>query len=246
MSELQHYGGKTNLIDFTTDYLIALFFATDGFPESDGRILLLERTADWNHYIYEARNPGNRILAQKSIFVRPPTGIVQPDHTIIIPRRIKQPLQDYLRRYHGIHTETIYNDLMGFIRHHNLYHTFFSELAAGLGADTKEEAIEHFDKAIALNPQGVTAYSKRGDAYRGNEDLDETKAFIYGTRGIAHDESGDIDRAIQDYNRALELDPNDATVYRNRGLAFVQKGVLDRARRDFDKAIEISPEYATA
>ena len=28
--ELQHYGGKTNLIDFTSDYNIALFFACDG------------------------------------------------------------------------------------------------------------------------------------------------------------------------------------------------------------------------
>ena len=32
LTELQHYGGKTNLIDFTTDYLIALFFACDGSP----------------------------------------------------------------------------------------------------------------------------------------------------------------------------------------------------------------------
>ena len=30
LAELQHYGGKTNLIDFTTDYNIALFFACDG------------------------------------------------------------------------------------------------------------------------------------------------------------------------------------------------------------------------
>ena len=27
LTELQHYGGTTNLIDFTTDYLIAIFFA---------------------------------------------------------------------------------------------------------------------------------------------------------------------------------------------------------------------------
>ena len=32
LAELQHYGGKTNLIDFTTDYHTALFFACDGFP----------------------------------------------------------------------------------------------------------------------------------------------------------------------------------------------------------------------
>ena len=32
LAQIQHYGGKTNLIDFTTDYLIALFFACDRGP----------------------------------------------------------------------------------------------------------------------------------------------------------------------------------------------------------------------
>ena len=36
MSQLQHYGGKTNLIDFTTDYLRALFFRLRRLP-SQGR-----------------------------------------------------------------------------------------------------------------------------------------------------------------------------------------------------------------
>ena len=33
LTKLQHYGGATNLIDFTTDYLIALFFACDSHFE---------------------------------------------------------------------------------------------------------------------------------------------------------------------------------------------------------------------
>ena len=41
LAELQHYGGNTNLIDFTTDYLIALFFACDGSIAEDGRVILL-------------------------------------------------------------------------------------------------------------------------------------------------------------------------------------------------------------
>ena len=40
--ELQHYGGKTNLIDFTTDYLIAIFFACSGYLKSPGRAILLD------------------------------------------------------------------------------------------------------------------------------------------------------------------------------------------------------------
>ncbi len=40
LTQLQHYGGQTNLIDFTTDYLIALFFACDGSHDKNGRIIL--------------------------------------------------------------------------------------------------------------------------------------------------------------------------------------------------------------
>ena len=32
LTDLQHYGGKTNLIDFATDYNVALFFACYGSP----------------------------------------------------------------------------------------------------------------------------------------------------------------------------------------------------------------------
>ena len=43
MAELQHYGGATNLIDFTTDYFNALFFACDGSSDEDGRVILLQQ-----------------------------------------------------------------------------------------------------------------------------------------------------------------------------------------------------------
>ena len=35
LTQLQHYGCSTNLIDFTTDLHIALFFACDGHPDED-------------------------------------------------------------------------------------------------------------------------------------------------------------------------------------------------------------------
>ena len=45
LTQLQHYGGKTNLIDFTTDHLIALFFACDRSDslKEDGRLILFKR-----------------------------------------------------------------------------------------------------------------------------------------------------------------------------------------------------------
>ena len=77
LTQLQHYGGKTNLIDFTNDYLIALFFACDGFPNNGGRVILLEKNEMIKDYINEPQSPINRVRDQKSVFVQPPKGFIE-------------------------------------------------------------------------------------------------------------------------------------------------------------------------
>ena len=42
LTSIQHFGGKTNLIDFTTDYNVAAFFACDAPHDRDGRIVFLK------------------------------------------------------------------------------------------------------------------------------------------------------------------------------------------------------------
>ena len=118
LTELQHFGGYTNLIDFTTDNHIALFFACNGHGGESGRIVLLETTEKIKDYIEPPRNPQNRIIAQKSIFVRPPKGFIEPEQfaEVNIPESLKEPMLDHLQKQHGISAQTIYNDLHGFIR----------------------------------------------------------------------------------------------------------------------------------
>ena len=62
LAELQHFECSTNLIDFTTDYHIALFFACDGQSEKDGRVILLHET---DYQIMKPKSPTNRVIAQK-------------------------------------------------------------------------------------------------------------------------------------------------------------------------------------
>ena len=75
LAEIQHNGGKTNLIDFTTDYLVALFFACDSKPSESGRVILLSESGEGyygeGYYIDRPANPTHRVIAQKSVFVRP-------------------------------------------------------------------------------------------------------------------------------------------------------------------------------
>ena len=52
------------------------------------------------------------------------------------------------------------------------------------------------------------------------------------------------ERAIENYNKAIELDPNDADAYNNRGLAYYYLEEYERAIEDYNKAIELNPNYA--
>ena len=247
LSQIQHNGGDTNLIDFTTDFLIALFFACDGEPGEPGRVILLsENGADYQ--VMEPKEPAHRVIAQKSVFVRPSKGFVEPNDIVDIPSNLKQSVLDYLREAHGIFTETIYNDLHGFIRHQDIHQSAYVEFYKGDIAISKENyllAIEHYNRAIGLNPQLVSAYNNRGAAYLVIGDyesaiLDYNRALglnpeysvAYRNLGFIHDYRGDHESAIQNYNRAIALDPEDSGYYRDRGEAWLHLGEWDNARDD--------------
>lgn len=227
LTELQHYGGKTNLIDFTTDYLVALFFACDGLPDEDGRVVLLEASEMIDReYIWPPRTPVNRVVAQKSIFVEHPLGFVEPDAVVNIPHGLKVFLLEYLSSCHDISAISIYNDLHGFIRYRALHHDSLAEFSAGLTCEQSGDyqgAIDHYTKSLERNPQFAIAYNNRGVSYH---------------------KKGDYQQAIQDYTRAIDLNPNFAYAYCNRGEAWLHLGEWARARADFNVALSKGADIA--
>ena len=267
-AQLQHNGGETGLIDFTTDYLIALFFACDGNPTKDGRVILLkhdETTRDW---IKKPKNPEHRVIAQKSIFVQPPEGFIERckyGEPIKIREDLKEPMLDYLRKYHGIFPQSIYNDLQGYIKHQKKHHEAYKNLWQGGhctmdgffvgGKDKYDEAIGYYDKAIELHPEFAQAYHERGMAYSFKEEFstavaDLTKAielnsdFIlsYIERGFNRIRIEDYDGAISDYNWVIERSPS-ATAHCDLGDAYRRKGDFDSALNECNKAIDLVPIY---
>ena len=57
---------------------------------------------------------------------------------------------------------------------------------------------------------------------------------------------GDLDRAIADFNRAIDLDPQCAEAYDSRGSAYRSEDGFDRAITDFDQAMAPNPQFAEA
>ena len=270
LTELQHHGGKTNLIDFTTDYLVALFFACNGNPDAPGRVILLQNRSE----AYEVVKPSRMVARagiQKSIFVQASSGVVAPDAVVRIPADLKGAMLDYLRNHHDISTKTIYNDLQGFIEnrssHKSAYTEFYKGFTCQKRADSAknstekqtwdDKAVEHYTTAINLNPELTVAYNNRGNAYSEKSEVDRAirdyniaidlnpeYTVAYNNRGNAYSEKGEVDRAIRDFNTAIDLNPEFAEVYNNRGNAYTDKDNLDRAIQDFNTAIDLNPEFA--
>ena len=221
LEQLQHFGYPTNQIDFTTDYNIALFFACYSKLEKDGRVILLDKAG--RDDLKQPKAPENRVIAQKSVFVRPPNGFVEPNAIVVIPQELKEPILAYLDKFHGVNEAALFNDIHGFIRYHSVHASAYAEFYAGLTHYSKGEydkAIESYSTSIDLNPRLAPPHINRGATY---------------------DIKGEYDRAIQDYDIAIELNPGYADAYYNRGRAYVQKCDYVRAIQDFDIAIELDP-----
>lgn len=274
LTELQHYGGKTNRIDFTTDYLMALFFACDGQPDKDGRVIL-QNTVAIKDMIKPPRNPRHRVIAQKSVFVRPPQGFIQPDEGDIVTIRanLKQPMLAHLRKYHGVSTETIYNDIHGFIRTRDIHRSAYSEFYRGLTcqesvseASTLEErqaayakAVVHYTEALTFKPDMAEAYNNRGTVYALQDEfevaIDNYNAAInlnpnspepYYNRGAAYFQQGEFDLAIGSWDEAIKLDTDFSEVYYNRAAAYIFNGSLELALADYTQVLKREPDNVNA
>ena len=272
LTALQHHGGKTNLIDFTTDYLVALFFACNKKPDKPGRVILIQRQSE----AYEVVKPPKTITragVQKSIFVQAPSGIVPPNTVVYIPADLKGVMLDYLRKSHDISTKTIYNDLQGFIENRSSHKSAYTEFYKGVtcqdqGDSTRDpadkrkwydKAIEHYTEVVTLNSELAETYNNRGNVYYSKGEFDRAiqdynRAIdlnpgltqAYNNRGNAYSSKGEFDTAIRDFNTAITLNPELADAYSNRGNAYSSKGEFDTAIRDFNTAITLNPELADA
>ena len=77
-------------------------------------------------------------------------------------------------------------------------------------------------------------------------DANPNDASAYSTRGIAYGQAGKLDKAVEDFNRALQLNPQSYQTYANRGLVYRRMGQNDQAVSDYTRAINIKPDYDVA
>ena len=197
LTEMQHYGGKTNLIDFTRDINIALFFSCVSDDNKHGRVVLLPNhigseagAADYT--IVDPTSPKHMISAQRSVFVEPANGILSESSVLFVRvrRELKRGILRHLREVHGISLESVFNDLSAFTRDPLLMldeETLYQSGVLAFFTGNYEKVITTLTAAFSKGGENFMSchiYFHRGLSYwqlgRSDEAIDDLRHFIRG------------------------------------------------------------------
>jgi len=122
-----------------------------------------------------------------------------------------------------------------------------------------DEAIEHYQQALAISPNSAKAHnnlgillSQQGQAAEAIEhfqkaiELNPNIAETHNNLGILQVQQGRTAEAIGNFQAALKLDPTLAGAHFNLGLAFAATGRPDDAIAEFEAGLKLTPGDAQA
>lgn len=122
-----------------------------------------------------------------------------------------------------------------------------------------DEAIVHYQKALAILPRYELAYYHLGCALAEKGQADEAVAhyrkaleiypdFVDASFNLATTllEQGRVDDAIAEFQKALAMRPHWAKTHNNLASALLQRGRVDEAVTHYKKAIDLEPGHAGA
>jgi len=123
-----------------------------------------------------------------------------------------------------------------------------------------DEAVEHFQKALALQPESADFHNALGNALLQKGRMDEAviqyqkaleiksdfaeAAEAHNNLGYGFLQKGRMNEAIIQFQKALEIKPDLADAHNNLGYSLLQKGRVDEAIVQYQKALALRPESA--
>jgi tetratricopeptide (TPR) repeat protein len=106
-----------------------------------------------------------------------------------------------------------------------------------------------------LNDRDLTTLAVAGYELFNRGKFDDARVIFQGLNALGHDDSfvqtalgtiaardGELDKAVEYFDRALEGDPDDLTALTNRAEVYLKKNCFDQAAEDLRKAIDLDPD----
>jgi len=249
LTYLQHHGAKTNLIDFTENPLVALWFACSDYDKKDavvcwksagfesiGESKGFEKIfSDETQKLFKFVPPlfDRRIMAQCSVFLFPPHGKIESYqyHKIIIPAESKKSILCNLELV-GISRKTLFPDFSGFVEWFD--YNGKDRLSTLLEEGNLMKSQNNLSRALEIYLEAETL----GEVLFGT--TDSRQALIYSEIGSIYNDLKDLGLALQYHTKAMVIresvfgENNPETAKSYNGIAMQL-----RQRDRFDEAIDV-------
>lgn len=108
-----------------------------------------------------------------------------------------------------------------------------------LDSDLHDQALECFNRAIHQHAMEVAKSSSEGA---------NNSALLDAFLGLGHlyYDSGDNEKCVENYTRALQLDPTRCDTLNGLGRAYNRQGKYSESAATFTKCLEVDPQYVKA
>jgi|GEM_PF-849385 len=116
-----------------------------------------------------------------------------------------------------------------------------------------KRALEHFDRAIAAEPDSEMPWRLKGEvldqlghhgkaleSYARALEIDENNAELWYAIGVSMYALGRYDEELQCYEKALQIDPQMEKALVNRGATLLKLQRYEEAQKSYDKALKIN------
>ena len=238
----QHYGAKTNLLEFTESAFVALFFACFDSADDDGRIIVKRRDHFSELEIGENNTfPDDKVVLlkpsrtllrardQRTVLLHSPAGFLplETDEAVVIKAKFKLEILENLKNEHGISYETVFDDIQGAIE---------------LQKREDEKRVSKRSQPMATRPRGVASREKPKPTIKSYMRL------LKSPKTARRDDliSMYANSLIETFTNSLERNPRNVETYHNRAFVYQSKPTpdYDKALSDYDRAIELKPDSA--
>ena len=157
-------------------------------------------------------------------------------------------------------TDTAESDKLLLTMQKTLPNAYYIEFYLGQNAikiGDISRAIEHFDRALSMNPNEEDLpyiYSFKGNCLKDLEQYDEAitvlqkgtaidieRPDLHNMLGFCHFKIGKYEEAIEYFHRTVELNPASAIDYANLGVNYRRIDEIDKAKEYFQLALSLNP-----
>ena len=270
LAELRHHSAATALIDFTRDFLVALWFACGPKRNSqEGKIFVVD-TGDPDNFLqltsqdkkkplekilrFETRDGQNDVAGTDKGLTTTPPGLWYWEPRFEINHRLSSQKGVFIFGKDDIPCQEI--PILAKDKE-----TIREELRTWFGINEKS-LLNDLPGFATINdtshriPVAWTDYFRAGNSYyqqgeweKALEQYDKIRnskcTGVYHNRGVAKVRLGRHKEALRDFSKAIDLNPRHAKAYNNRGIAKIALGLPKEALLDFSKVIKRKPQRAT-